>query len=114
LENNIGNLAGFVGRYLTKKNCLVGTSNAIEQQLQMQKGVQRSSPQPLECWSWSEICWCSTPKKCLAISTTPLPPSPQGASDSANIYMVNIRTAIFIRCKDRQKRNAIKLHFSDL
>ena len=84
-EYKEGWLGGVGGRYLTKKGSFVGTSNAIEQQLQMQKGVQVSSPHPLECWSWSEVCWCSTPKKCLVISTIPLPPSPQGASDSANI-----------------------------
>ena len=63
LEYDMGNFAGVGGRFLTKKGSLAGTSNAIEQQLQMQKGVQVSSPQPLECWSWSEMCWCSVPDK---------------------------------------------------
>jgi len=34
----------------------VGTFTEIEQQLQIQKGVQVSSPQPLECCSWSDTC----------------------------------------------------------
>jgi len=84
-EYQQGSLVGVGGWFLTEKGSLGGTSIAIEQQLQTQKGGQVSSPQPLECWSWSEMCSCSTPKKCLAISTTPLPPSPQGASDRANI-----------------------------
>lgn len=33
----------------------VGVFTEIEQQLQTQKGEQLSSPQPFECWSWSEI-----------------------------------------------------------
>jgi len=34
----------------------VGALTEIEQQAQTQKGEQVSSPQPFECWSWSEVC----------------------------------------------------------
>jgi len=39
---------------LTTKGSFTGASNTEEQQLQIQKGEQRSSLQVLECWSWSE------------------------------------------------------------
>lgn len=51
LEYSEGWLVGVGGRYLINKVGGDGTSNAVEQQLQTQKGVQVSSPQPLECWS---------------------------------------------------------------
>lgn len=35
---------------------LEGIFTEMEQQLQTQKGVQVSSPQPLECCSWSDTC----------------------------------------------------------
>jgi len=55
-EYKEGRLEGVGGKNLTNKVDLVGISIAIEQQLQIQNGVQVSSPQPLECMSWSETC----------------------------------------------------------
>jgi len=56
LENVLGECIEIGGICFTKNGSSVGISNAIEQQLQMHNGVHVSSPQPLECWSWSEIC----------------------------------------------------------
>jgi len=47
---------------LIRKGNFVGESMAVEQQLQMQKGEQRSSSQSFE-WSWSDSIECSTSKK---------------------------------------------------
>ena len=52
LEKEEGNLVATGGKYLICKGSFAGISNAIEQQLQTQKGVHVSSPHPFECW-WS-------------------------------------------------------------
>ena len=47
---------------LIRKGNFTGESIAVEQQLQMQKGEQRSSPQSLE-WLWSDSIDCSISEK---------------------------------------------------
>lgn len=51
-----GAFTGIGGPDSIWKGDLAGASSAEEQQLQMQKGEQVSSPQSLECCSWSERC----------------------------------------------------------
>ena len=56
LGTNKGVLPGIGGGDLIWKGNFIGASNTEEQQLQIQNGEHRSSPQSLECCSWPEIC----------------------------------------------------------
>ena len=50
-----------VGTFIRKGN-FTGESMAVEQQLQIQKGEHKSSPQSLE-WLWSDSTECSKSEK---------------------------------------------------
>ena len=56
LGENEGALEGIGAGKVTLKGNLSGAPITVEQQLQIQKGVQVSSPQSLECCLWSEMC----------------------------------------------------------
>ena len=85
LGRNEGTLEGIGGRATICNGNFSVAFIIVEQQLQTQNGEQASSPQLLECWSWSETCSCSYPERCLSNSTIPPPPSPQGTNASASI-----------------------------